>query len=168
MNKVIVIGSPGAGKSVFSRKLSAKTELPLIHLDMIWHLPDKTHILRDEFDEILEENLKKDKWIMDGDYSRTIEIRLQNADTVFFLDYPVETCLDGIRHRVGKKRSDMPWIAEGLDETLVKIVENYPDTERKIICRLIEKYRTGKNIVIFKSREEADRYLDGLETVEQI
>ncbi len=160
MKKVIVIGSAGAGKSVFSRRLSQKTGLPLIHLDMVWHKPDKTHISRDEFDAFLQQCFKEEQWIMDGDYSRTIELRFENADTVFFLDYPVETCLDGIKKRIGQKRADMPWVADCLDDGLVQSIVGYPNNEREKICELIEKYNTSKNIIVFHNRDEADQYLD--------
>ncbi len=162
MNKVIVIGSPGAGKSVFSRQLSQKTGIPLIHLDMVWHKPDKTHISRDEFDAFLLRCFKEKQWIMDGDYSRTMEIRFENADTVIFLDYSVETCLEGIKQRVGQKRIDMPWVAEDLDVGLIQSVEKYPQNEREKICELIERYKASRNIIVFHSRDEANQYLESL------
>lgn len=95
MKKVIVIGSPGAGKSTFARKLKEKTGLPLWYLDMIWHKPDKTNISREEFDERLQEIIRGERWIIDGNYLRTLEVRLQSCDTVFLLDYPLEICLAG-------------------------------------------------------------------------
>ncbi len=162
MNKVIVIGSPGAGKSTFSRRLEKITGIPLIHLDNIWHMPDKTHITREEFDLFLENTFKQDRWIMDGDYSRTLKIRFENADTVFFLDYPKELCLEGIRQRLGKKRDDMPWVESRLDGELIAIVESYPDKNRKFVCELIENHKNDKFIYIFRAREEADKYLNRL------
>lgn len=88
MQKVIVIGSPGAGKSEFARKLRNATQLPLYYLDMLWHKIDKTNFTQDEFDIELNKILGKDKWIIDGNYLRTLEIRLKECDTVFLLDYP--------------------------------------------------------------------------------
>ena len=88
MRKVIVIGCPGAGKSTFARKLRNATNLPLYYLDMLWHKEDKTNISREEFDTKLKDVLKKDKWISDGNYPRTLEMRLKECDTVFLLDYP--------------------------------------------------------------------------------
>ena len=76
MRKVIVIGCPGAGKSTFARKLRDATNLPLYYLDMLWHKEDKTNISREEFDIKLNDILKKDKWIIDGNYLRTLEMRL--------------------------------------------------------------------------------------------
>ena len=81
MKRVIVLGSPGAGKSTFARKLRDRTGLPLYYLDKIWHLPDRTHISREAFDEKLADILKTDQWIIDGNYRRTIEMRLKCCDT---------------------------------------------------------------------------------------
>ncbi len=109
MKKIIVIGSPGAGKSTFARKLRDKTGLPLYYLDMIWHKPDKTNISKKEFDQRLSEIIACENWIIDGNYQRTIEARLKACDTVFLLDYPLEICLSGAIERVGIKREEMPW-----------------------------------------------------------
>ena len=122
MRKVIVIGCPGAGKSTFARKLRNATNLPLYYLDMLWHKEDKTNISREEFDTKLKDVLKKDKWIIDGNYPRTLEMRLKECDTVFLLDYPLEVCLDGAKSRIGKKREDMPWVQSELDEEDLKSV----------------------------------------------
>ncbi len=168
MNKVIVIGPPGAGKSVFSRQLSQKTGLPLIHLDMVWHKPDKTHITREEFDTFLAQCFEEKQWIMDGDFSRTMETRFAHADTVFFLDYSVETCLNGIRQRVGQKREDMPWIADTLDDYLVQSVKSYPDNEREKVCELMERYQPGRNMIVFHDRDEAEQYLEKMDKLRNI
>ena len=104
MSKIIVIGSPGAGKSVFSQKLSDITGLPLYHLDMLYHKPDGTHISKEELEDKLREIFSNDDWIIDGNYQRTLEIRLKECDTVFLLDFPTEVCLEGAKSRIGKKR----------------------------------------------------------------
>ena len=110
MQKVLVIGCSGAGKSTFARRLRDSTGLPLYYLDRLWHKPDRTHITREAFDRTLAEWLARPAWIIDGDYSRTLPQRLAACDTVFFLDYPTEVCLDAIVHRVGQVREDMPWV----------------------------------------------------------
>ena len=161
MNKIIVIGCAGAGKTTFSEKLRDSIGLPLFYLDAIWHRPDKTHIPRDEFDEKLGEILALDSWIIDGNYSRTLERRMAACDTVFLLDLPVDVCLDGAISRLGKKRYDMPWIDTELDPRLRSEIEDFPSKNLPKIYELIDKYKDGKNVIIFKSREEADNFLEG-------
>ena len=161
MKKVIVIGCPGSGKTTFAEKLKDKIGLPLYYLDAIWHKPDKTHISREEYDARLAEILALDSWIIDGNYSRTIESRVSVCDTVFLFDLPVEVCLDGAISRLGKERYDMPWIDTELDPNLKREVEEFPNKNLPTIYALIDKYKDGKTVVIFKSREQADAFLNG-------
>ena len=158
MKKVIVIGCPGAGKTTFAEKLRDKIGLPLFYLDAIWHKPDRTHISREEYDVRLAEILALDSWIIDGNYSRTVESRLSACDTVFLFDLPVEVCIDGAISRLGKKRYDMPWIDTELDPNLKKEIEDFPNKNLPTIYALLEKYN-DKNIIVFKHRVEADEFL---------
>ena len=157
-NRIIVLGCSGSGKSTFSKELQSITGLPLIHLDNVWWLPDKTHITRDEFDSRLESIMQGEKWIIDGDYSRTYEARFKSCDTVIFLDYSTDECMSGIKERVGKNRSDIPWTECTLDPELVKTVENYHRDNRPKIYALIEKYPEKKTFV-FRTRDEAQDFL---------
>ena len=159
MDKIIVVGCPGSGKSTFSKKLKSIINLPLYHLDLIWNKPDKTTISRDEFDEILSNIFKEEKWIIDGNYQRTIERRIQECDTMFLLDYSMETCLSGATMRIGQKREDMPWSEEYLNEEFKQKIINFSQKQLPEIYNLIDKYSDNKNIIIFKNREDADRYL---------
>lgn len=163
MKKVIVIGSAGSGKSTFSRRLSAAVGLPLHHLDLIWHRSDKTTIPREEFDAVVGKIASGEEWIIDGNYRRTLETRMKVCDTVFLFDIPVEDCLEGVRSRIGKKREDMPWIETEFDEDFRQWIINFPKNNLPMIYSLIEKYRDGRNIVIFRSRKEADEYIKSQE-----
>lgn len=158
MKKAIIIGCPGSGKTTFAEKLHTATGLPLYYLDAIWHKPDKTHIPREEFDIRLKEILSGDRWIIDGNYSRTMETRLSACDTVFLFDLPAETCLQGATQRLGKDRYDMPWIDTELDPKLRAEIEEFPTKSLPKIYSLLEKYR-HKTVVIFHSHQEADAYL---------
>lgn len=159
LRKIIVIGSPGAGKSTFSRQLRDITGLPIYYLDMINHKPDRTTVSREEFDSRLSGILSTEEWIIDGNYQRTIETRLEHCDAVFLLDFPLEVCLAGAAARVGTKREDMPWVEDELDEEFRQWIVDFPNEKLPEIYQMLESYK-DKNIVIFKSRQETDEYLN--------
>ena len=161
MKKVLVIGCPGSGKTTFAEKLQQITRLPLYYLDAIWHKPDRTHISRENFDGQLAEILAFDEWIIDGNYQRTMEMRLRACDTVFLFDLPVEDCLAGAVARLGKGRYDMPWIDTEVDPAFKKQIEEFPQKTLPKIYNLLEKY-SEKEIVVFSSHEAADDFLKTL------
>lgn len=159
MQKVIIIGCPGSGKSTFGRKLRDIKGLPLYHLDMMFWNDDKTTVPKEVFVERLKEVMVKPNWIIDGNYSSTMEMRIKECDTVFFLDYPTEVCVDGVKARKGKMRSDMPWLEnDNPDEDFIAFINGYNLESRPYVIDLLEKY-SSKNIIIFHSREESQEYL---------
>lgn len=97
----------------------------MYYLDQIWHKADKTNISREEFDIRLEGILKKDKWIIDGNFTRTLEIRLQECDTVFLLALPLEICIRSAESRIGEKREDLPWIEDEFDDEFRQFIMNF-------------------------------------------
>ena len=162
MNKIIVIGCPGSGKSYFSKKLKDILDMPIYHLDLIWNKPDKTTISREEFDEILSDIFKEEKWIMDGNYQRTLEMRIKACDTIILLDFDLEVSLEGATSRVGKERDDMPWQEETLNEEFKNKILNFRNDKLPEIYRLLDKYKEEKEIIIFKNRKETNKYLENL------
>jgi len=163
VKKIIVIGCPGSGKSTFAKELKKIYNIPLYHLDLIWNKPDKTTITREEFDQELLKIFKEDEWIIDGNYQRTLESRIKEANTIFLLDYSLETCLDGATTRVGKKREDMPWTEEKLNEEFKQKILNFSKEKLPEIYKLLAQYKNDKEIIIFNSREEASNYLKELQ-----
>ena len=158
MKRAVIIGSPGSGKSFFSRRLREVSGLPLFHLDMIYHRPDRTHLSREEFDSRLGGILQGESWIIDGNYNRTIEMRLKACDTVFLFDLPLDVCLEGARDRVGKERPDIPWAETELDPEFEQFIREFPEKHLPGIYSLLEKYR-DKDINVFNTREQAEEYL---------
>ena len=162
MRKVIVIGCPGSGKSTFSKALHAATGLPLYHLDMMHWNADATEVEKSVFMERLHRVLEQAAWIIDGNYRSTMELRMQHCDTVFFLDYPTDVCLDGIKSRKGKERTDIPCqMPENDDEEFVEFIRNYNSVNRPEVLQLLRRY-SDKDVIVFKSREEADKYISDI------
>ena len=165
MKKVIVIGCPGSGKSTFSKALHAQTGIPLIHLDLLFWNADKTTVEKSVFMQRLRKVLAQDAWIIDGNYASTMELRLQQSDTVIFLDYPTEVCLQGIEERKGKARSDMPWVESGKsDEDFTEFIKNYRTKSRPQVIELLKKY-PKKRVFVFQNRAEADSFLAQLQQI---
>ena len=158
--RILVIGSPGSGKSTFARKLRDLTGLPLCYLDMLFHNPDRTAVSREEFDAGLQKVMDEPEWIIDGNYQRTLSQRFERCTEVFFFDLPVETCLAGAAARVGHAREDLPWMETTFDPEFREYILAFPRDQRAGICELVERYRDSRNITVFSSREEADAWLD--------
>ena len=161
MKKIIVIGCPGSGKSTFSKSLHKITKIPLYHLDMLFWNEDKTTVEKSVFLDRLLKVIQNDEWIIDGNYSSTMELRMQACDTVIFLDYPPEICLSGIKERKGKARSDMPWVEREDEAERIELVKNYNTQKRPKVMELLGKY-SHKDIYIFSNRTQAEEFLTKL------
>jgi adenylate kinase family enzyme len=166
MRRVLIIGNAGAGKTTFGRRLAALTGLPLVHLDRLFWRGEWETKSREEFDACLADELAKPSWILDGNFNRTIPLRLSYADTVFFFDLPTVTCLWGITERLfryyGKTRPDMGgYCVERLDKNkgeLYRHVLSFNREHREHYRRLLAE-ATGVTVITFRSRKEAEAYL---------
>lgn len=111
MNKIAVIGSGGSGKSTFSRKLGNILNLPVYHLDTMYWNPGWIETPKDKWESVVRELADNDQWIIDGNYRSTMDIRLNSADTIIFLNMSTLLCTYRIIKRrfmfKGKKRPDM-------------------------------------------------------------
>ena len=98
-----------------------------------------------------------------GDYSRTYEIRIEKADTIIFLDYPLDTCLQGIESRIGKPRTDIPWKEDIFDPEFKQWIIDWFENTRPRVLSLLKKYKSVKRIVILSSRKEGDEFINSLQ-----
>ena len=162
MQKILIIGCSGAGKSTFARRLRDRTGLPLYYLDRLWNKPDRTNVTQEAFDRGLAQWLARPAWIIDGNYSRTLPQQLEACDTVFFLDFPLEVCLAGVENRRGVQRPDMPWVEEELNAEFLQYILDFGRDQLPIVTALLERYRGRRKIITFHSRAEADNYLNAL------
>ena len=117
MNRILVIGCSGAGKTTLALELGRRLGCPVHHLDRLWWKPGWVTRAREEFDAMLDELLHQERWIIDGNYNRTLSRRLGYADTVILLDYPPARCLWGALRRWFRFRGqDRPDCGSGCPE----------------------------------------------------
>ena len=167
MEKVMIIGCGGAGKSTLARALGGKTGLPVVHLDQIWWEPGNwQHLSREEFDRRLALELEKPRWILDGNFNRTMETRLEKCDTVIYLDFGRWVCLFSwigrvIRNR-GKARPDMAQgCGEWFDPEMAKWIWNFNRQNRAGYLSLLNGI-TGKQVIILRNRKQVKAFLEQL------
>lgn len=163
MERIVIIGCPGSGKSTLARELGEKLNLTVVHLDRLWWTKGWQNVSREEFDARLENALKLDRWIIDGNYSRTMDARLQKCDTIIWLDYSRLSCLWGMFQRVvlnyGKNRPDMPeGCPERFDWEFVKFIWDFNKNNRVLNATRIAKSKHARAIVL-KSRKETRQFL---------
>ncbi len=167
MRRVLVIGSGGSGKSTFSRRLGERLGLEVIHLDRVYWRAGWVEPPKDEWLRTVEKLCAGDAWVMDGNYSGTLEVRLAACDTVVFLDLPRVVCAwRVIKRAFAYRNSTRPDMAEGCREKMnIKFlawVWNYPARSRPKVLRLLESRAREKRIVRLRSGAEAERFLEGL------
>jgi adenylate kinase family enzyme len=164
MKRILIIGSSGAGKSTFARRLGAATGLQVIHLDKIFWNPNWVETARDEWQKKVEQVLELDSWIVDGNYSGTMETRFAACDTVIFLDMPRTVCIYRILKRVAfYRKGARPDMAEGCDERFdwqfVKLVWNYPTRSKPKTEELLKRFQDSKTVIRLKSKKEIENFL---------
>ena len=167
MDRVIIIGCGGAGKSTLARKLGEKTGLPVVHLDQIWWSPGNwQHMERPEFEALLMAEMEKPQWILDGNFRRTLEMRLEKCDTVIYLDFPRLVCLKNWMGRViknwGHARIDMAeGCTERFDPEFALWIWNFNKNYRARFYELLNNL-AGKQVIILKSRREVEKFLKNI------
>ncbi len=127
----MVIGSGGAGKSTFSRRLGEISGIEVVHLDKLcwragWIEPPKAEWLK-----IVEDNLKKESWIMDGNFGGTMDLRLATCDTAILLDLPRTVCVYRVlKRRIKYRRTNRPDMTRGchekIDYEFLRWIWDYP------------------------------------------
>ncbi len=166
MERVLIIGCGGAGKSTLARQLGDRTGLPVVHLDKLFWKPGWVESGREEIDEIIRREMEKDRWIMDGNYNRTLQRRLGYCDTVIYLDFSRFACLIGVLKRVitthGTVRPDMgEGCPERFDLDFLKWVWNFNKSKRSQYYAMLNALK-DKQVIILKSRREVKSFLANL------
>lgn len=164
MRKVLLIGPGGAGKSTLANQLGELLDIEVLHLDKFYWQPGWVEMPKGEWLKTVEELLNRDAWIMDGNYSGTLDIRYKACDTVIFLDMARTLCLWRVLKRalMYRKRS-RPDMAEGCAERLtlefILWIWNYPRRTRPKIIRMIKSKSEEKRIVWLRSQSDVKSFL---------
>ncbi|QFG00561.1 DNA topology modulation protein [Psychrobacillus glaciei] len=166
--RILIIGSSGAGKSTLSTKLAEKWQLPLIHLDALFWNAGWVPTPKPEFREKIQEKLKEDEWIIDGNFDSTLELRAKYADLIIFLDFPKLLCTYRVLKRAwtyrGTTRSDMaPGCEEKIDIAFAKWVWRFPRDARPGIVEILREVKS--DICILRSPKEVKGFLESLTSV---
>lgn len=173
--RILVIGSPGSGKSTFSRELSEIRCIPIYHLDKIFWKNGWNPIPEEEFKDKLIKILQTNEWIMDGNYSQNLAMRMKYAQTVIFLDIPWILCtLRVIKRNIHNRHNTRKDITEGCEEKfdhdfyeLLKFIRHFPKTDRVKIIKLLEVNAYEKEIIIFSNSKSVKQYLQKIKNEEE-
>ena len=166
MERIMIIGCSGCGKTTLAKRLADKLHLPLIHLDVLNWGDDWNPVPKEEFEALLSAEVVKPEWIIDGNYNRTIPLRLQYCDTVIYMDFSRVKCIYGVLKRVikgyGKSRSDMGGnCPERFDFEFLKFVWNFNKKNRKRYYEMLEAQKTAQ-VIVLKNRRQAARFLQNI------
>jgi adenylate kinase family enzyme len=168
MDRVMVIGSGGAGKTEAAREIATALGLPLVHLDRLFWRPGWVRTPTDEWHRVMENLVASDRWVIDGNYGGTMDTRLAAADAVVFLDVPRLRCLTRLVKRAlmnrGRSRDDMtPGCPERLTVEFVRWVWRYPTNHRPGILNKLKRFESdGGRVVVLRTDNEIRAFLSGL------
>jgi adenylate kinase family enzyme len=170
MSRILIIGSGGTGKSTLARRLGETLGVDVIHLDSLYWRPGWEETPKSEWSRTIDNIIQKRSWIMDGNYSGTLEKRLEACSVVIFLDLPRTTCLWRVVKRAFRYRHQTrPDMAAGCPERLtlefLLWIWNYQSRTRPKILRMLEGIRRRKTVFQLQSQAEIDRLLTNAESI---
>src|SRR5215472_7653599 len=165
--KILVIGPGGSGKSTLASRLSEMLGIRVIHLDSLYWHPGWIEPPKDQWTATVDRLLEGETWIIDGNYSRTLERRLAACDTVIFLDFPRTTCVwRVIKRQVRYRKAKRPDMAEGCPEhfnlQFILWIWNYPTRTRPAVDRLLDTEANMKKVIRMQGNAEVEAFLANL------
>ena len=162
VKRISIIGGSGSGKSTLADILSKELNIPAVHLDAINFQPNWVEIDKNERDNIILSKSNDEKWIIDGNYNKTLQDRLEKADLIIWLDYSTFAQLKGIFKRIfknlGKDKPELPGCKERLNFTFVKYVCSYNKKKRPIVLNMLKNIPEDK-LLVFKKQKDLNNWL---------
>lgn len=172
MKRIAIIGSGGAGKSTLARQIGEATGLPVVHLDREHWQPGWVSPAPDAWAARVDQLAAADSWVIDGNYGGTMDVRLERADTIVFMDLPRWLCVfratkRALIFRDGIRPDMAPGCDEKLDWAFLKWIWDYPRTRRPgILVRLRRERAAGKRVVRLRSTRQVRGFIRWLEVTE--
>ena len=152
-NRISIVGGSGSGKSTLCNILSKELNLPAIHLDAINFNENWVEINKEKRDKIISNKSSEDKWIIDGNYNKTLKERFKKADLIIWLDYSTFMQLKGVFKRYfktrNKERTEIPGCKERLNFKFIKYVVTYNRKKRHVIVDNLKDVPKEKVLVLF-------------------
>ncbi|MGB3801933.1 MAG: hypothetical protein WA952_19090 [Lewinella sp.] len=167
MKRIMIIGCGGAGKSTLAQQLHAITGIPLIHLDRHYYQPDWAAPKMKEWEATVATLAARDKWIMDGNYGGTMDLRFERADTIIFLDRSRWRCLYRVIKRLvasyGRTRPDMgAGCRERFNWGFIVYVFRYNSTRRPALLNRLADLADYKEVYRLRNDKGVNAFLRGL------
>ncbi len=167
-HRIAIIGSGGSGKSTLARMLGSKLDIPVVHLDVLFWKPGWVEPPREEWAAMQRELVQGERWILDGNYGGTIDIRLGAADTVIYLDLPRSVCMWRVLKRrvqyARRQRPDLPpGCPESIDWQFLQWIWSYPRQRRPQILARLAQLDNSVSVVVLRSPRQVQRWLDSLD-----
>jgi adenylate kinase family enzyme len=148
MQRVVILGNSGVGKSTFARALGEKLGLPVVHLDALFWRPGWTDPDPQEFRDAVAAAVARERWVTEGNFvGRTFDLRLPRADTVIYIEQPDWLCLYRVIWRwltaFGRARPDLaPGCRERFDPTFMLWVWNFRRQTQPRVMEAVSRYPT--------------------------
>jgi adenylate kinase family enzyme len=170
MERVLVIGCSGAGKSTLTRAMAERLGLPVIHLDRVYWRAGWRATPDAEFDRAVAQLVTGERWVMDGNFARTLEVRLRQADAVIYLDFPRWRCLWRVSKRVllwhcgsTPSRPDMTdGCAEQWDWEFIEWIWNFRRIHHAATLAALARHAGRVRVVTLRTPAEVKEFLNGI------
>ncbi|MDT8910559.1 DNA topology modulation protein FlaR [Amycolatopsis sp. PS_44_ISF1] len=160
--RVLIFGCSGSGKSTLARRLAVRLDVPVTHLDHLYWRPDWVEAPLPDFRAAVATAVRSPGWVIDGNYSRTLDLRLPLADTVVFLDVSRWTSLRRVLTRTWRERgqdTQAPGCRSKVDLELIRWIWGWRASHRSQLLARIATESPGAQQVLLGSRREVEAFL---------